>query len=376
MPMVLHVRVVAGSGGGPDKTIARSAAPTIAAGYRCAAAYIHPRNDPGILALREQAQRLGCEFHAIPEVGPLDPRTFSQLLRLTRQLNVALWHGHDYKSNLLGLLIARFHRMKLLTTVHGWTWHSWRTRLYHHLDNWCLRRYDRVLCVSPSHLDHCARLGIPAARVVNHPNGIDPHEYTFHTPRARRSPMTLGVVARLSGEKGVDRALRAFAAVHRDHRDTQMHLVGDGPERAHLQTLAEGLNIAHAVHFRGWRSDPRKCYEEFDVLLLPSRTEGLPNALLEAMATGVPVAATRVGAVSQVLDEGRCGVLLDGDETDWPRQIAPLLVSDAIRQEYARRARLRVLEHYTFAKRMEREIEVCDRLLGVDRAALPLRRAA
>lgn len=385
-PVVLHVRVVAGKGGGPDKTILRSAEHLNPSKLRVAAAYIHPNGDPGIATIREQARRHGCPLYEIAESGPVDPRTVRSLVQLCRKLRVTVWHGHDYKSNALGLLVRKLWPMKLITTVHGWTRETARTRLYYHVDNWCLPRYDHVITVSPPLYHHCLKLGIPRDKLSYIPNGVEVEEFRPAGIRdvvreelgVARDAMAMGVVGRFSVEKGVDRALRLLAALKPRYPRIELHLFGDGPERAALEGLAGGLGVTDAVRFHGWLADSRRAYEMMDVLLLPSHTEGLPNVVLEAMAMNVAVAATDVGGVRELLDGGRCGVILSQDESAWLRVIEPLLVSASRREELARQARARVEKHYTFAQRLAKEWKVYKHLLRLaDRpAAAPTRRAA
>lgn len=384
-PLVLDVRVVTGAGGGPDKTILRTARHLDAQRYRMAAAYLHPQGDGGIGLLREQARQQGCPFYEIGEAGALDPRSVRALLQLCRKLRVAVWHGHDYKANALGLLLRRFWPMKLVTTVHGWTWETRRTRLYYHMDNFCLPRYDQIITVNSKLRDHCLTRGIAPEKVTMIANGIEPEEYRREQEAAtvRRElgvpagALVVGVVGRFSPEKGVDRAIDVLADLRGQHQELELHLVGDGPECARLQKLARKLKVEAAVRFWGWQQRSQRFYEMMDVLLLPSHTEGLPNVVLEAMAMGVAVAGTDVGGVREVLDDGRCGVVLTGEAPTWGRQIAPLLVSAPRRAELARRARQRVEEHYSFRGRIEKLMRIYDRVLSIagDGAAV-VRRAA
>jgi len=375
--MVLHTRVVAGSGGGPDKTIMRSPRYVDPAKLRMAAAYIHPAGDEGIETIREQAAEFGCPLHLIPERGPMDPRTIRSLLDLCRKLDVSIWHGHDYKSNLLGLLLRRWHPMKLVTTLHGWTNETARTRLYYHVDNLCLPRYEQLIAVSPQLHEHCRGFGLNEDRLTYVPNAIELNDYPIRPRRTgNRMRLTVGVVGRLSVEKGADRAIGLIRAMGMKYPDLHLDLIGDGPQRTILTEQARKYGVDRRVHFLGWRTDTKKLYEQMDVLLLPSHTEGLPNVVLEAMAIGVPVAATDVGAVREVIDDGRCGVILDPKDTSgWAQQIEPLLVSEDRRDELARRGRARVEERYSFEARMAKVFAVYDRLLPT-RTATPVRRAA
>src|SRR5436309_734703 len=104
--VVLETRVVKGSGGGPDKTILNSPRFLHAAGYDTLCAYMHPPRDPGFEQLRRKAMRWNAPLLSIPDHGPLDWTIIPRLLSICRRNKVAIWHGHDYKSNLLGLLLS------------------------------------------------------------------------------------------------------------------------------------------------------------------------------------------------------------------------------------------------------------------------------
>ena len=382
-PLVLHARVCNGNGGGPDKTIFRAARHVDPTRYRVAAAYLHPRGDRGRQVIAEQAAAFGCALHQIEEGGAVDPRAVWRMLQLVRRLNVAVWHAHDYKSDVLGLLLRPLWPMKLVTTVHGFTNETPRTRLYARIDNLTLARYDAVVAVSPPLRDHCLAHGVAARDLTYLPNGVDTDDYrpTLGQGAARRAlgiapeRLVVGCVGRLSSEKGQGRAVRTAARLARKFPQLELHLVGDGPDRARLEQMAAQLGIAERVKFWGWQTDTPRFYEAMDVMLLPSRTEGMPNAVLEAMAMNVPTVATDVGGVRDLLDGGRCGVVVTQDETEWPAHLAPLLKDAAWRRELAAAARRRVTQRFSFRQRCAAELDVYDKLLRVG-AAGPLRRAA
>ncbi|MBX2852327.1 MAG: glycosyltransferase [Phycisphaeraceae bacterium] len=380
---ILHTRTVTGSGGGPDKTILRSAGMLDPARYQAVAAYLHPAGDTGIDALRGTAARFGMDMHTVPERGPIDLRAVRLLRDLCKRLRVDVWHAHDYKTDLLGRLICRSCPMKLVTTMHGFTGETWRTRLYARLSHRALRRYDRVLAVSPQLMRYAAEHGVHPDRLRHIPNGIDMSEYKRTLPREQakyalglaKDEHAIGVLARFSIEKGVDRAVRMFAKVHHQRPNTRLHLIGDGPQRGELERLVDRLGLTYQVRWWGWHKDARPILEAMDTLVLPSRTEGLPNTVLEAMAIGLPVAATRVGAVPDVLADGACGVLLADEESAWAEQLLPVIDLPLVRERQLCAAWMRVNEQYNFTKRMRRVEAIYDELMGVERgeqAALPL----
>src|SRR5262249_30979458 len=113
MMTVLEARVVCGSGGGPDKTILNTPRFLTAAGYHTLCAYMHPPGDPGFAQLRHKALAWQAPLLSVPDRGPWDWQVVWHLLQICRRERVSIWHGHDYKSNALGLLLGRFWPMRL-----------------------------------------------------------------------------------------------------------------------------------------------------------------------------------------------------------------------------------------------------------------------
>ena len=176
-PMILHARVVTGAGGGPDKTILNSPRFLAELGYGCVCAFLRPPADAGFDAIRQRATAWAAPLEEIDDRGPLDWRILPALLRLCRQHQVDVWHAHDYKTNLLGLLLRRKHPMRLVTTVHGWVEHTPRTRLYYWVDRWSLPRYERVICVSDDILQKCRSYGVSDEKSILIENAIDTEQF-------------------------------------------------------------------------------------------------------------------------------------------------------------------------------------------------------
>jgi glycosyltransferase involved in cell wall biosynthesis len=370
LPVVLDVRVVTGSGGGPDKTILHS--PRFLPGYRNLCAYLHPPGDPGFEALRRQAAQLQAPLVEIPDRGPWDGRVAVALVRLCRRERVRIWHGHDYKSNALGLLVRQFWPMRLVTTVHGWVQHTWRTPLYYAIDRLCLPRYEQVICVSADLHERCRACGVPERRCRVIENGIDTAEYA-----RRRSPaeakawlglppgrLLIGAVGRLSAEKGFDLLIRAASALLSQGHDISLALIGAGDERPRLQALIAELGCGERVRLWGYQADTVGLYEAMDVFALSSLREGLPNVLLEAMALEVPVVATRVGGVPRLIADGDNGLLVDPGSADALAAALGRLAADPdLRRQLARAGRRTVEERYSFAARMDQVRALYDALL-------------
>jgi glycosyltransferase involved in cell wall biosynthesis len=373
--VVLEARVVCGAGGGPDKTILNSPRHLWAAGYRTVCAYMHPPGDPGFEELRRKAAALNAPLLSVPDRGPWDWRVVTQLLNVCRRERVRIWHGHDYKSNAIGLLLRRFWPMRLVSTVHGWVKHTRRTPLYYCVDEVCLPRYESVICVSDDLRDRCLARGVPPDRCLLVENAIDTDEFARRTDgagqrlRAGVPPgrMVVGAVGRLSAEKGFDLLVRAVHRLLRAGRDLELWIVGEGDAEPHLRALAGQLGVTNRVRLLGYRTDPRPLYEAMDVFALSSVREGLPNVVLEAMALGVPVLATRIAGVPRLVHDGETGVLVEpGSVDELASGLARLLGDPDLRARLTAAGRRTVETRYSFPARMRAIRAVYDGLLGLN----------
>jgi glycosyltransferase involved in cell wall biosynthesis len=373
LPVVLDARVVTGSGGGPDKTILNSPRFFDSLGYRMVCAYMHPPKDPGYEVILKRAEQYGAPLISIPDRGPWDWRVLTELLSICRRENVAIWHGHDYKTNALGILLKRFWPMRLVTTVHGWVHHTSRTPFYYKLDQLCLPRYERVMCVSEDLLEKCLSCGVNAKNCLLLENGIDIADYTRKLD-ARVARKTLGLpeqgfivgaVGRLADEKGFDLLIRSIHALLARGLDARLVIVGEGGERNKLEELAAQLGIADRVSLPGWQADVRTYYEAMDAFAMSSHREGLPNVLLEAMALKVPVVATRINGVPRLVQDGRNGFLVEpGDGEGLTTALVGLLKNQALRDVFSEAARRLVETRYSFLTRIHRLKRIYDELLS------------
>jgi glycosyltransferase involved in cell wall biosynthesis len=372
LPTVLHVRVVTGQGGGPDKTILRSARYMRDRGYREISAYLRPPRDRGFEALERQAKDFEAELIAIDDSGPLDWKVVGRLTQLCRRERVLVWHGHDYKSNALGLLVRRYWPMRLLTTVHGWVHHTARTPLYYFVDRCCLRWYERVLCVSRDVESAVRGAGVGAHRCQLLENGIEEDRFLRERAPAearmqlglRPDAALVGAVGRLAEEKNFDGFLQAVSLVIQSGRAIQAVIVGDGSERRALEQRAAELRIKDRVHFAGHCADVRPWYEAMDIFVLSSLREAMPNVVLEAMATETPVVATRIAGVPDMLGHETSGWLVPpGDAGAMAAGITRLLTDRALRSQFAAAGRSAVLARFSFRERMNRMQQIYDELL-------------
>jgi glycosyltransferase involved in cell wall biosynthesis len=369
-PFVLHVRGVTGYGGGPEKTILNSPRFLRSLGYRCECAYMHPPTDGSFENLSKRAQRAQADLVSIPDRGAWDWRVLSSLIKTCRQRRVAIWHGHDYKSNVFGLIARRFWPMKLVTTVHGWVEHTRRTPVYYAIDRFCLARLDEVICVSDDLHQSCLEYGVRSDRCRWIANAIDDDEFKRQIPRpvmasAEGKPLLLGSMGRLSNEKGFDLLIQAIAELNSAGLACRLQIAGEGPERSELARMIQSLSCKGQVELLGQVSDVKAFFESLDAFVLSSRREGLPNVLLEAMAMEVPVVATRIAGIPKLIESGRSGILVESESVEeLKRGIRVLVIDSALRDRLAEEGRKTIEQSFSFRRRMERIAAVYDQVLG------------
>jgi glycosyltransferase involved in cell wall biosynthesis len=202
-----------------------------------------------------------------------------------------------------------------------------------------------------------ALVGLPGGSVITIHNGV-PDAPPPPEPRPQPGPL-IGAVGRLERQKGFDILIRALGRVE----GATLFIVGDGTERANLEELARGVGVAERVVWNGWRDDPRGLFPSFDVLVFPSRFEGFPLAVLEALLAGSAVVAADVGSVAEVVRDGETGLLVPPED---PGAVADairrLLADEGLRRRLGEAGRRLVLERFT-AMHMTRAFEALYREL-------------
>lgn len=173
---------------------------------------------------------------------------------------------------------------------------------------------DRLVALSPAIAEELRAAGVDEERIVSLPNGVDT-DGEIRLPDGTR-PLRLVYVGRLHFQKGVDVLIEACSILTERAIPVQLRIVGDGPERSALETLVAGRSLGEVVEFMGELGDPRAELDSADVFVLPSRTEGMSNALLEAMAAAKAPVATGVSGSSELIDDNENGLVVGPEDPD------------------------------------------------------------
>jgi glycosyltransferase involved in cell wall biosynthesis len=264
----------------------------------------------------------GARFVGIA-VDQLGPRPFLDVLRLIRQEKMNIVHSHGKGAGLYGRLAARRAGIAAIHTFHGIHYADYPVgggRAYVMLERGLARITRAIVHVSESQALEAATLGLaPPGRSHVIVNGIDAERIAAavmtrtaarQTLQLEPDALVLGTVARFDPVKGLDTLLRAFAVVAADRPAARLLIVGDGPEGPRLRALAAALGIEARVRLPGFLADAARFLPALDLYVSASRKEGLPLALLEAMACGLAVAATRAPGHVDVVEQGVTGLLV------------------------------------------------------------------
>jgi L-malate glycosyltransferase len=280
--------------------------------------------------LAAELRRLGVPVVILDETRINSLDILIGLVRILREQRIDLVHTHRYKDTVLGLIAARIAGVPYaVRTMHGLAepmraWAHLKFGLYEALEKVALHCCaDQVIAVSQDMARILRRSGYPVDRITHIHNGINVG--AVRPLRARQEvrrelgvdPETylIGAVGRLSPVKGHANFLRAARLVLHKQPRAKFLIVGDGPLSAELRAMATELRIDGACIFAGHRTDVHDLLPAMDVFVLPSLSEGIPMALLEAMALGTPVVATAVGGVPEVVKHRVNGLLVhSGDE--------------------------------------------------------------
>ncbi len=357
--VILHV-LAAGEVGGLERVVRSIAAGHRARGNRVVVAPVVEASagHPFVESLR------GLDLEIVPIVvsprGYLSERAALAALCTRRRPDVV--HTHGYRADVVDAGVARSMGIPTVTTVHGFTGGGWKNWVYERLQRLALRRFDAVVAVSRPLGDALVRDGVPAARVHVIRNAWDGTATFLDRAAARQwlgvpvDGVRIGWVGRLSREKGPDIVLEALALMD-NHRIT-LSMVGDGNEIGRLRARAVDLGVEDRVTWHGTVPAAASVFPAFDVFVLSSRTEGTPMVLFEAMAAGVPIVASAVGGVPDVVSRAEAILVSRDDPAALATAVRGVLTAPTLTQERVRAGRRRLSCDFAAAPWLERYEEL------------------
>jgi len=332
----------------------------------------------------ERLRKIGVRVHLIPELErAISPKRDVQAYRALRDFFLAerpdIVHTHSSKTGILGRLAAHAARVPTIVhTVHGYAFPGESRRaikaIFKFLEKRAGRVTDRMIVLNDTDAS-IARdlLGVPDRRLALLPNGVDVDTYAPATAEQRQSVrqsafgigspdhLIVGMVGRLWLQKNPQCFVRAAIRVAAQRPNASFFMIGDGEFRRELEVMIQGSGHADRIRILGWRSDVPELLRALDVMVLPSRWEGMPLAILEAMSSAVPVIASDIPGNHHLVDDGGDGRLfpLDDDEA-LAKALIDLIDDPAKRARFSARARAKVMARYTLASRMDKITAIYD----------------
>lgn len=303
------------------------------------------------------ARQRGFRAVDFPTGGRFNPVAIVRLSRQVRRQGYTLLHSHGYKSDLVALFAARIAGVRVVSTPHGWS----RERdpalaFYESLDRILLRFVDVVCPLSSDLQNDLRRWKVPERKIRMISNALDLAEIQEEPVPARRpdGSIVVGYIGQLLRRKNLECLLTAFARLARARSELSLTVVGEGSLAAELRRLASALGLDGRVRFTGYRADRLAVLKTFDLLVLPSWREGIPRCLMEAMAARVPVVASDIPGIRELIEDGRTGLLFPPDDPDrLARAIATVLDRKDLRQTLIEQAHVHVAHHFSASRMAE-----------------------
>jgi L-malate glycosyltransferase len=316
---ILFLRNLTDSKGGADTVIFNSATLLDSSRFLPIIVYLKNFNN-AFFPFSEQFEQRGINYIELPGTKIFDVKQFFNIAKLVKEHNVRIVHCNDPKSDVLGFFLKLlFPKVILVSTLHGWIKRRKRSEFYINIDQFILRWFNMVIAVSRD-IEHNAK-NKKLKKIFMLHNAIDTTKWRKpqNVSKDPKSPFIIGFIGRISKEKGPFDFISVAAKVLEHDTDCEFMVAGDGPEEGAMKDMVKTLGIHNKVHFLGHLNETMlyDLYQMLDMLLMTSYTEGLPMTVLEACAMSVPVVATNVGGIGEIITHNYNGILSDAGDIDY-----------------------------------------------------------
>lgn len=324
--------------------------------------------------IAKEVEAMGIPIVRLPRFGRVDIFLLWRIFKKIKQVKPDIVHTHLFKSDIHGRLAARLAGTPVIvSTLHNC--HNWaRNPLLGNIYGANARLANHIIAVSDEVRDYSIRYShIDPKKITTIPNAIPLDRFGNHGAAGAMIrqefgiPLNvplIGIIARLTEQKDHDNFLRAAQRILQDSPEAVFLIVGDGPLAESLKMLASSLGIQESVNFCGIRQDIPAVMSALDILVFSSRWEGLPVALLEGMASSLPVVATSVGGVPGVIENGVTGFLVPPADPEALANTCISLINDpALRRRIAQAAFNHVQKNYSMEGMADKTISLYQSLL-------------
>ncbi len=312
---ILHVYTGGGEIYGAERVIYNLACEQIKSSMSPEVVYFKRSGRNSFLGLLNDSQ---IPVHVVESRSRVDAGAFMSLRSICLRTSPHILHSHGYKGDIfLAVLKKILRESAIISTKHGSTDATSMASLYERLGDLSLRYFDRIVAVSEYTKKKLIELHVPDGKIEIIHNGIDVSSFTRAGKGSLRQALGLeegskvvGFIGRLGPEKGIPYLLEAADTICRSTKDIYFVLIGEGVLKEETEAFIASNKLQGRIIMLGWRKDAVELMPDMDILLLPSLTEGTPMVILESMAMGVPVIASDVGGIGEVIEDSKTGLLI------------------------------------------------------------------
>ena len=323
--------------------------------------------------LAEELKRLNISLHILEEKENNPVKLFIKTYRWLKHQDIDLVHSHRYKENIIGSLAARTGGIQhIVRTYHGMPepfggFKNVKYKSYIFLDYLASRLLVKQIITASFDIKKRLSPKLGEKKITSIPNSVNLDSLKIKkSPRRVREILgiddncrIIGSAGRLVPVKGYQVFLKAAQLIKQKESRVKFLIVGDGPEKSNLEKLADELKISEDFLFPGYREDVQDIINAMDVFVLSSFHEGIPIALLEAMALEKPIVATKVGGIPEVVTDQISGILVEPDDPEKLAQKSLYLLQEReIRKKMGSEAKRRIEESFTAERMAQKVLEI------------------
>jgi len=365
---IMDIRGTYKGGGGPDKTVLQSALLHDKKRIHILVTYLRDPKDKEF-QITEMAQKLKINYVEVLDRKVLDIKCLYKLYQLIIDHRLEVYHAHDDKTLLYGWLLKIIRpSLKIIYTCHGNfpPQITHRNFLRHYFSLFLKNRYLKpIMAVSEFCRTKLVSYGIKKEDIITLHNGINLDKWHLDSgsPVLKKelglnsNELLVGTVARIDPQKDLETFLKVAKRVVACVENARFVIVGDGKDKelSDLKKNINDLGLYKVVYLTGHRNDIYNVYASFDLFLMTSIMEGLPNTVLEAMSMETPVVSTAVSGVPEVIVDNQTGYLCDiGDDKALAERVITILTDNKLRDQFGRESRKHIVENFSFKDRVQK----------------------
>jgi glycosyltransferase involved in cell wall biosynthesis len=299
-----------------------------------------------------------------------DIRAFFEISKIIKSEKPTLIHLNSSKMGFLGGIAGRMRGgTRIVFTGHGWAFNEERSSLSKiciGILHWItILLSHRTIAVSEKTKEQIKKFPFVKNKIITIENGIGPVDFLSRSDARlkllpnKENNLWIGTISELHKNKGLDFCLEAFANIAQDFPNALFVIIGEGEERKNLEHLIEKNNLVDRIFLLGFKADANVFLKAFDIATLTSRTEAFPYFPLEAGSAGIPIVASWVGGIPEIVINGETGLLTKkGDLQDIEGALRELILNGAEREELGNEAKERINEHFSLKKMLERTVSL------------------